>query len=233
MIITLAAIVGLAILAVSPAMASPITFAQYLELGGGNQWTITTSGGTTVGVLTGQELFVFQVPTSLGGIGTARAATLTLNASSNQAGDCDIAGCLSGSYTQPGFTGTFSFIDNITGKNLLSGIFDGTGAQFTAAIGGNGGAFDGTTTLIDPLELKLSSDYLNFLGATLESASFSLSSLTPAFAVDPITFKPIGRYVAAGSGTFSYDTIPEPATLSLIGGALLGLGMLRRKMLSR
>jgi hypothetical protein len=30
-------------------------------------------------------------------------------------------------------------------------------------------------------------------------------------------------------GTISSSAIPEPATLSMVGGALLGLGLLRRK----
>lgn len=237
MICSLAAIAGLAIIAVSPAMASPITFAQYLQLGSGQQWTISASGGTTTITASGLDLFVFQVPTTLGGVGTTELATFTLTATSSSTGDCDISGCGSGGYTQPGFIGSFSFIDTnlpVGHQNLLSGTFSTIGAQLSSTIGGSGAGFDGTTTLAYPLQLVFTSDYLNFSGAILEDASFSLSSLTPKFAVDAQTFKPTGRYTAAGAGTFSYDqNTPEPATLSLIGGALLGLGMLRRKLLSR
>jgi hypothetical protein len=41
---------------------------------------------------------------------------------------------------------------------------------------------------------------------------------------------------AEGTITYTYTpagTVPEPATLSLIGGALLGLGVLGRKKLFR
>jgi hypothetical protein len=240
--ITLAAILGLAILAVSPAMAMPLTFAQYIQLNGTTQqWTVSTAAGTTTVSASGQEIMLFSVPLTPA-LSQPRIANFTLNATSTQTGDCDVAGCLSGSYTQSGYTGTFSFIDPTLPagmQNLLSGSFHiignpkGSGAQLTASVGGNEAAFSGTATLANLGQLVFTSDYLDFSSATLEGASWSLSSLIPSFGVDGGP-RPAGTFHAAGSGTFSYDSpIPEPATLSLIGGALLGLGMLRRKMLSR
>ena len=237
MMITLAAIVGLALLAVSPAMATPITFAQYIQLNGTQQqWTISTVAGTTTISASGQEELLFSVPLTPA-LSQPRTANFTLSATSTGIGDCDIAGCLSGSYTQPGYHGTFSFIDSSLGTNLLSGTFTvsgnpGSGATFTAEIGGHGGAFDATANLGNLSQLVFTSDYMSFAGAIQEDASWSLSSLIPNFLVDGAP-RPAGRYRAAGSGTFSVDNVPEPATLSLMGGALLGLGLLRRKMLSR
>jgi hypothetical protein len=84
------------------------------------------------------------------------------------------------------------------------------------------------------------SDYLTFAGITSESASWALSSLQDAISAAFATTAtsngsayPLTTYNASGTGTFSASqapaAAPEPATFGLIGGALLALGLLRRK----
>jgi hypothetical protein len=140
----------------------------------------------------------------------------------------------------------FSIIDTglPTGEqDLLSGTFAvtgtpaTTGARFSSSIGSTGGSFDASSTATNLLQLVFSSSWLSFNGLT-EDSSFSYSSLNPEFAVGSVSnttqaFPAIGSSVASGTGTFSSSSAPaltpEPATLILIGGGLIGLGGPRRK----
>jgi hypothetical protein len=185
------------------------------------------------------------------------AATFSLTATSTSIGDCG-ANCGSGdSLTQFGYSGTFSFVetaaDSNPGANLLSGTFAvtgspaTTGAQFTGNIGSTSGSFTGSATAGNLNQLVLASAFLNFAGQTQETASFSLSSLIPNFdsscglggcGSNTTAYPAAGTFNAAGAGTFSSNpgpaAAPEPATFSLIGGALLlGLGAFRRKRFFR
>jgi hypothetical protein len=132
------------------------------------------------------------------------------------------------------FSGMFSFTDTAlaTGQqNLLSGIFqfDDTGAQLNESMGGTGGGFGASDTAIDFNQLVMTSSYINFTGQTLQTGTFTLSSLAPSFSAGGHpTFRPVDS--AAGVGTFSSSQglVPEPETFILIGAGLVGLGLLRR-----
>jgi hypothetical protein len=244
---------ALAMIVGSPVMASPVTFAQYVQVDGSTQqWAITGSGspGTTTVDVSGQVYFTFSASAVPGAPSGPQTATFTLIASSNSIGNCGVSCGPGDSLVQPGYTGTFSFIDEsagYVGDNLLSGTFavtgipGSTGAQFSSSVGGSGASFNASATAGNLLQLIFTSSFVNFTGALDEDSSFSLSSLIPNFAVGTVNIGPPccqaypdGAFNAAGAGTFSDEVItPEPATLILIGGGLLGLGMLRRKRLSR
>jgi hypothetical protein len=135
------------------------------------------------------------------------------------------------------------FSDTARGTDLLSGTFEvtgspsTTGAQFSTIIGSSGASFDASTAADNVNQLVMGSAYLTFPVTTIQQdASFSLSSQSPPFEVGPVTgvqAYPVGNYMAAGTGTFSFDTAstttPEPATFAMVGGALMGVGMLRRR----
>lgn len=242
-----AAALLLNVLAISPAMATSITFAQYTVSAGGNDFTISQSGTTTTVTDANKPVnFDFTVATTLGPAYTGVSGYLNLSATSTSKGSCGVA-CASGdSFGQFGYSGSFTITTgtNDTGNNLLSGTFSvtgspsTTGAQFTSTIGGTGGDFAASATAGNLLQLVMTSAYLNLTGDTQETSTFALSSVVPIFATGTVTSGqayPAGSYNATSAGTFSTDApgvTPEPATLSLMGGALIGLALLRRKKLS-
>jgi PEP-CTERM motif len=237
---SIAAALTLTAVAVTPMMASPVTFGQYVQTNGAvQQWTISNSGTTTTITAGGSVQFLFSGVSGLPFSGF-RDATFTLSATSGQIGNCAINCANTDPYTQQGYVGTFSIIDTLLSTNLLSGTFAvsatpaTSGAKIGSTIGSSGAQFVGSETALNPLQLVLTSAYINFTGQTLEDASWSLSSLVPSFAVGSIVASqayPSGSFNASGTGTFSAQAAPapEPATFGLMGGALLGLGLLRRK----
>jgi len=170
-----------------------------------------------------------------------------LHATSTQTGNCATTCIPNDGYTQNGYSGTFSFIDNgggaAQGHNLLSGTFavtgspSITGASFTSNLGSSAAGFNASASPGNLFQLVLTSDYIVFTGQTSETASFSLSSLNPTFSVGTITagqaHPAAGPFLASGDGTFSSTAIPgvapELASLGLIGAGLGALVFLRRR----
>lgn len=236
---SLAAALALAIVAASTAMAGDVTFAQYDQVNGATeQWTITTAGNITTVSATGSEYFTFS---GIAGFSAPVLANFTFTATSDTLGNCP-AVCASGeSFTQAGYSGSFSFTDEGSdpGADLLSGVFQvvGNGAQLASEIGSTGGSFDASATSSDLNQLVLSSSFLDFNNQTQEDASWSLSSLIPDFAVGTVSgdqaLPSSGPFNASATGTFSSNpgptNTPEPGSFVLIGGGLVGLSFLRRR----
>jgi hypothetical protein len=222
-------------LSASPAAAGVVTFASFTEVTSSvDQWVIGTSvsGPVTTTTINASGLVDF----SFSGPGD-----FTLNAVSTTAGTTT-----GSNYEQGGYSGSFSILESAgdpnPGANLLSGVFQviGTGAQITSTINGSGGSFDASATTSDLSQLVMTSSFVGLAGQTYEDSSWALSSLAPIFAVGGVTagYPSAGPFDASGVGTFASNpgasAIPEPATFSLIGGALLlALGVFRRKRFFR
>lgn len=115
--------------------------------------------------------------------------------------------------------GAFTFdlvITDVT--DGATGIFVGSAAAGTAYL-------DSSTITLNWLPLQLGPGTSNATSGNFGPTSFQTTPQTKI--VNPLSGAQIGSTTV--QGFISSSAIPEPATLSLVGGALLGFGLLRRK----
>ena len=190
------------------------TILVFGQLGTSQTITATVNGAQTQTTIVGTD-----IPIEISAFGAAAPATpfsgfLDLNLFSTGAASAPVPGTV-----LQMFSGSFSFnsLANNTGTNYLSGTF-------TNAVFGSGSAM--TISGSEPsFSVAFSSGVLTTLGSP-RAISFSFTNVLPAASIVGTT---LAGFQSNVSGNASAFNVPEPGTIALIGAALLGLGVTRRR----
>ncbi len=188
----------------------------------------STVTGTENGGLTQTTITALNVPVTItqidAALTTPLSAFLDLNATST--GAASLVG--SPQNVQQNYSGTFSItsLSGDTGTNYLSGTF------MDAVFGNNLGAAL-TLNASDPTEVvTFTSDVITAL-AVPTALAFSFANVSPAV---QITGSSLASFNSSVSGTLSGSPVPvpEPASIAVLGSALVGVGFtLRRRQTLR
>jgi hypothetical protein len=240
-------LVVLAALIAAPQLcATPVTFATFTQKTNANafQWNNNEQpgalrGGTFSATSVGVN-FSFQgsVPIGLSGF---QDATLTMVATSSTAATViPIPPTFLTSFViQPLAENAVGMI-TITRDNPFNGLTNLlTVMFFNATISGMTGSFSGNVDASTPssplppapLNVVFSSDFLDFSNTQARAFALSFASITPALGMNSNGM--LRDFATAASGVFSAEPLPllthtpEPASMALIGGGLLAIGLIR------
>ncbi len=137
--------------------------------------------------------------------------------------DCT-AGCDGTAVTVPAFTFVITVSDATDGG---VGHYTGNyaGGATVAFNTGNGVGSSGVDVTWSPLQLGMNTT--NADSGSFGPTEFTIASPTPI--VDPSEEAGVSTIQGTVASIEGGTSAPEPATLALVGGALLGLGMMRKK----
>ncbi|MEO8050495.1 MAG: PEP-CTERM sorting domain-containing protein, partial [Acidobacteriota bacterium] len=122
-------------------------------------------------------------------------------------------------------SGAGSFFNAFTFNLVITDVTDGATGIFVGSASAGAVYLDASTITVNWLPMQLGPGTTNVTSGNFGPTFFQISPQTKI--VNPTSGAQIGSTTVQGS--ISSSAIPEPATLSLVGGALLGFGLLRRK----
>jgi len=125
--------------------------------------------------------------------------------------------------TQAGGVG--AFFNAFTFEILITDVTDGATGFFIGSAAAGSVYLDASTITLNWQPLQLGPGTSNATSGNFGSTFFQTVAQTRI--VNPLSGAQTGSTTVQGN--INSSAIPEPATLSLVGGSLLGLGLLRRR----